>query len=181
MNDNVKTPEQLAQEAAALAERKQAEKAAQAEQKAAQKAANAERKAAEAAERKAQKEAEAEAKKAEREAGKAAAEAEKQAKREAAALAKEQGKADREAAKLASRMPEQNGVRMPKAETTTGQVWAKANELSANNGSPVSIGELKEHCSHINDNTIKTQYAQWRKFHGVVGRIVVEKVAATEV
>jgi hypothetical protein len=146
-----KTPEQLAAEA-------QAAKEAEAAKKAAEKAA-----AKEAAD----------AKKAEAKAAKAQASAEAKAKREAEAQAKKDAKAAAVANKEASKQPSQNDVRRPRPDSITGKVWALADELSASMGQPVPIANLSKACSDagINDSTIRTQYALWRKFHGITGRV----------
>lgn len=150
-----KTQEQLDAEAAASAQ-KQAEKEA---------------KAAAAAEAKA-------AKDAERAAKKAAAEAEKEAKkaeREAAKAAKEQAKLDAKAAKEASRQPEQNGIRRPGPEGLCGQVWGLADKLSQELGQAVPIANLLEDgaAAGLNPSNIRTEYARWKKFHGLTGRITL--------
>lgn len=150
-----KTQEQLDAEAAAAAQ-KQAEKEA---------------KAAAAAEAKA-------AKDAERSAKKAAAEAEKEAKRaerEAAKAAKEQAKLDAKAAREANRQPEQNGIRRPGPEGMCGQVWGLADSLSQQLGQAVPIANLLEAgvAAGLNPSNIRTEYARWKKFHGLSGRITL--------
>lgn len=155
-----KTQEQLDAEAAAKAQ-KQAEKEAK-------KAAAAEAKAA---------------KQAEREAKKAAAEAEKEAKkaeREAAKAAKEQAKLDAKAAKEASRQPEQNGIRRPGPDGLCGKVWTLADNLSASLGQAVPIANLLEAgvAQGLNPSNIRTEYARWKKFHGLTGRITAPEAAS---
>lgn len=113
-------------------------------------------------------------------AAKEAKEAEKAAKkkqREADAAAKKAAKEAKEAAKEASKQPEQNGVRRPKPNTKTGTVWAEADRMSLERQAPVAIGDLHPvlKAMGLNDHTIRTQYAHWRTFNGVAGRI--EKVA----
>lgn len=170
-----KTEEQIAAEAAAA---KQAEKEAKA-------AAAAEAKAAKAAERAAKKEA-AEAAKADK---KAAVEAEKAAKlqavedakaaKEAAKAAKAQAKLDAKAAKDAQRQPEQNGVRRPGPDGQCGKVWALADTLSAEMGQAVPIANLLKAGEEqgLNPSNIRTEYARWKKFHGLSGRIVAPAAA----
>ena len=160
---------------------------------AAQKQAEKEAKAVAAAEAKAAKQAEREAKKAaaeaEKEAGKAEREAAKQAKihakeaakaaKEAAKAAKEQAKADAKAAKAASRQPEQNGIRRPGPEGLCGRVWGLADELSATLGQPVPIANLLEagEAQGFNPSNIRTEYARWKKFHGLSGLITLPAAA----
>lgn len=165
MTDTTKTPEQLAAEAAANAK-------AQADAKAAEKAAKAQAKADE----KAKKDKE----KADAKAAKEAAAAEAKAKKEADAKAKADAKAAAAAQKEATKMPEQNGIRRPKPGTACGNVWAMADEMSSKLGQPVPIADLSKSASAagINDSTIRTQYALWRKFHGITGRVVAPAPAA---
>ena len=141
------TPEEMAAKAAekeAKAKERQAEREAEKADKAAKKAAEKERLAAERAALKQQKEAEREAKK-----------AELKAKREA------------------SKMPEQNGVRQPRPDTKTGEMWDLFNSKSTAEGRPIAISEVFDElvAKGHKTATIRTQYAFWRKFHGITGRI----------
>lgn len=151
MSENEKTEAQLAAEKAAAAAKKAEEKA---QAKAAKDAAKAEEKAKKDAEKLAAKEA--------KEAEKAA---KAQEKIEAAAAAK--------AAKQANKMPEANGVRRPKPETMCGQAWAVFDEVSAKNGAPASIKESLEiaKARGLNEGNVRVEYARWRKFFGITGRI----------
>jgi hypothetical protein len=164
-----KTPEQLAAEAAAAEAQKKADKEAadkvKAEKKAAADAIKAQKKAdADAA--KAKKAEEAAAKK-------AAAEKEKADKKAAA----EKAKADKEAAKAASKvqMPEQNGVRRPKPDGACGKAWAEMDRLSSVLGQPVPIATLLESTNKagLNEGNVRAEYARWRKFNGVTGRVTL--------
>lgn len=146
-----KTAEQLAAEQEAVAA-KQAEKEAAAAAKAADREAAA-------------------LKKAEEKAAKEAAKAEAAAAKAAA----------KEAAKASRQQPEQNGVRRPKPETQCGRIWDLADKLSNEIAAPVSIAVLMTEAHKnglLEDNTIKTQYARWRKFHGVVGRLAAPAAEA---
>ena len=168
MTENTeKTAEQIAEEKAALEAKKAAEKEAKEQAKAEAKA----KREAEAAERKAAREAEKEAKKAEREALREAKKAEREAE-----------KARIKAEKEANRMPEQNGVRRPKPETLCGQAWAIFDSVSQQNGEPASIGESMEisRAQGLNDGNVRAEYARWRKFHGITGRIAAPKVETAE-
>lgn len=162
-------PETDEQKAARLAAEKTAADAAKAEAKAkkdAEKLAAKQAREQAAADKKAAKDAEKAAKA-------QAAEADKAAK----AKAKEDAKAAAEAAKVSSKQPEQNGVRRPKPETICGKAWAIFDDTSRRNGSPASITETLPlgTSANINDATMRTQYAHWRKFHGVSGRIDAPK------
>jgi len=87
--------------------------------------------------------------------------------------AAERAKADREA----SRMPEQNGVRRPKPDTLCGKTWEIFDKVSGERGSPASIGEAMPlaQAQGLNDANTRTEYARWRKFHNVTGRIDAPK------
>ena len=151
-----KTEEQLAAEAAAAAQKKEQKAEAKRladEQKAAEKKAKAEAKAAEKA-------------------AKAKA-------REEAKAAKEAAKAEAAAKKEAERMPESNGVRRPKPETLCGKAWQIFDDISAKNGSPASIGESLEIAKEqgLNEGNVRAEYARWRKFFGVSGRIAAPSAA----
>ncbi len=155
------TDEQLAQaqaQAAAAAADPAAEAAAKAEQAAAKKKAAEEKKAADKAAR--------EEKKAADKAAREAKKAEAKAKKDAEAAAKK-------AAKDAAKQPEQNGIRRPKPGTDCGKLWEIFDSASAAKGAPAAISECKPKADAmgINEATCRTQYARWRKFHGVEGRV----------
>lgn len=159
---------------AAEAEAKAAAEALAAAENAAKLAARAEAKAkkdAEKAEKKAQKEGEKAAKKVELEAAKAAKEQEKVAK-----------KAEAEAKKAINVMPEQNGVRRPKPETLCGKAWAVMDEVSKSAGRPAAISEVLPITTEaqLNEGNVKAEYARWRKFNGVTGRVLAPKPVAAE-
>lgn len=159
---------------AAEAEAKAAAEAATAAENAAKLAARAEAKAkrdAEKAEKKAVKEAEKANKKVEAEAVKAAKEEEKAAK-----------KAEAEAKKAVNVMPEQNGVRRPKPETLCGKAWTVMDDVSKAAGRPAAISEVLPLTTEaqLNEGNVKAEYARWRKFNGVTGRVLAPKPAATE-
>ena len=170
------------------------------EQKTARLAAEAQAtKEADAAKAKADKEAAAATKKAEREAAALAKKTEREeaaklkaAERDAAKQAKEQAKveaakakeAEKEAAKAAAeeakkanQQPEANGIRRPKADGMCGKAWTIFDEVSRKNGAPASIGETLPIATSqgINEATVRTQYARWRKFFGISGRVEAPK------
>ena len=123
---------------------------------------------------------------AEKEAKAAARAAEKEAKAQAAAEAKAQKEAERaaklaekEAAKLAratEREPEQNGMRRPKPGTKTRAIWDLCDQLSTELQRPVAIAELRAAVPEgTNENMMRSQYAYWRKFFGITGRLEAPK------
>lgn len=67
-----------------------------------------------------------------------------------------------------------NGITRPGTNTTTGKVWAAADAITAaQNGVVAAIASVKAHqLTHgINSHTVKTQYARWRAYNGVKGRL----------
>lgn len=84
-------------------------------------------------------------------------------------------KAAREAAKEANRMPEQNGVRRPQPETSCGKAWALMDQISAKLGQPAPISHVLAIAGRhgLNTDTVKTQYARWKKFNNVTGRVAL--------
>lgn len=131
----------------------------------------------------AQKEATAAARKAEKEGKKAEREATKVAKKEAEAAVKEAAKSAKAAAKAAKdaekaasvtpAMPAQNGVTRPKSGTKCATVWdicdSTSNELRQ--PAPVENVMARALAAGLQPATIRTQYAHWKKFNGLVGRI----------
>lgn len=160
------------------AEAKAAEKeAAKAAKAAAAEEAKAKR-VAEAAEKKAAKDAEVEAKKAEKEAAKAAKEAEKKAKKaelEAKKQAKIEAAAATKAEKEAAKQPEQNGVRRRAPGSKCGRIWEICDTLSAQLGQPTPVKNVLDiaQAEGLHPTTIRCQYAHWKKFNGLEGRITL--------
>lgn len=68
---------------------------------------------------------------------------------------------------------QQNNVTRPAENTTCGKIWATADAISLATHGVCPIAALKEHADikSINDHTVKTQYAKWRQFNGIVGRL----------
>lgn len=68
---------------------------------------------------------------------------------------------------------QQNGVTRPGEATTCGKIWATADAISVATHGVCPVAALKEHpaMKGINDHTIKTQYAKWRAFNGITGRL----------
>lgn len=119
----------------------------------------------------------AEAKKAE----KAQKEAEAKAKKEAEKAEKEAQKAAKIAAKEANKMPKANDVRRPKPDTLCGKAWAIFDSLSASTGVPATIGDSLKVASEqgLNEGNVRAEYARWRKFFGVSGRLSAPKATKT--
>jgi hypothetical protein len=79
--------------------------------------------------------------------------------------------------KIERNRPEANGVKRPSAGTVCDQVWQIATELSNGDEKPSTrIATLSEvvkasEAKGINKFTARTQYARWRVFHGITGRL----------
>lgn len=81
--------------------------------------------------------------------------------------------AAKEAKANAEKMPEQNGVRRPKPDTLCGKAWALFDECSRRLASPVPVNFALTLAPNfgLNEGNVKTEYARWKKFNGVEGRI----------
>jgi hypothetical protein len=68
---------------------------------------------------------------------------------------------------------QRNGITRPAVETLCGKIWAACDELSGTSHGVATIAALKIHPAvvSVNGHTIKTQYARWRQFNGVTGRL----------
>ena len=75
------------------------------------------------------------------------------------------------------KMPEQNGVRQPRPGTNCAKIWDLAAKMSDERNAPVAVGDLLEvaEAQGFAAATVKTQYARWRKFHGIEGRVESDK------
>ncbi len=95
----------------------------------------------------------------------------KRVEREAEKVRKAAEKAEK---RESQKMPEQNGTRRPKEGTTTGRVWQIADTISGELKAPASRQAVLDVAlaEGINRHTVVTQYSCWRKFNGVVGRVV---------
>ena len=197
-----KTLAEKAEKASAAA----AEKAVKAAAAVSEKAAKAERLAAEKTEKEAKAKIEADAAAAAAAevamaegAAKLQAEATAKLKKEADAAAAIQAKAqkasakseasakkqaDKEAAvatKLANKMPEQNGITRPRPTGKCGRAWALMDAMSKELGAPVAIADLlvRSNAAGLNPSMTRSNYAVWRKFNSVTGRVIpVAKQAA---
>lgn len=98
---------------------------------------------------------------------------------EAKAAAKAAAKAEEQRlkaeAKAANAMPKQNGITRPRPDTACGNAWALMDQLSAKLAQPVPISILLQAAEQkgLNYDTVKTQYARWKKFNGIEGRVAI--------
>lgn len=96
----------------------------------------------------------------------------KKAQKEAEAAEKKRLKAEE---KAANAMPKQNDITRPRPDTACGNAWALMDQLSAKLAQPVPISILLQAAEQkgLNYDTVKTQYARWKKFNGIEGRVAV--------
>jgi hypothetical protein len=54
-------------------------------------------------------------------------------------------------------------------------VWALADQLSANLGTPVPAADLVTAgtAAGLNPSNVRAEYASWKKFHGLTGRLAL--------
>lgn len=72
-------------------------------------------------------------------------------------------------------LEERNGVRKPRAVNGAGnvpatrRVWDIADALAQQNGEPPTVAQVREQglAEGLNNATISTQFARWRKYWGV--------------
>lgn len=76
--------------------------------------------------------------------------------------------------------PEQNGVRRPAAGGKTRVPWDIADRVSAEVRRPATRKEVVDAAiaAGCNPSMAQSQYARWRKFHGIEGRVAAPAPAA---
>jgi hypothetical protein len=80
-------------------------------------------------------------------------------------------------------MPTQNGIRRPGASGKCGRAWALMDEMSKKLRGPVAVADLlvQSDLLGLNPSMTRSNYAVWRKFNNVVGRVQpVAKVEANK-
>jgi hypothetical protein len=65
------------------------------------------------------------------------------------------------------------GITRPSPGTITRRVWDAADEISAKLATSAPISLVKAVLPMVNDHTVKTQYARWRLYNGITGRIAL--------
>lgn len=98
----------------------------------------------------------------------AAKKAAREAEREAKKLA-------REAERAKTAMPKQNDITRPRPETSCGRAWELMDTLRERLGqaAPISVVLEAAQSRDLNHDTVKTQYARWKKFNGISGRVTL--------
>ncbi len=97
------------------------------------------------------------------------------AKKAAKDAEKAEEKRLKEEQKAKNAMPNQNGITRPRPDTACGNAWALMDQLSEKLKQPVPISILLQAAEqkNLNYDTVKTQYARWKKFNGIEGRVAV--------
>ena len=73
--------------------------------------------------------------------------------------------------KIEKDRPEQNGLKRPSAGSTCAIIWDTCDEISKTSGHTCTSAELFNALQGYNECTLRTQYARWRHFNGITGRL----------
>ena len=98
-----------------------------------------------------------------------------EAKKNAKEAEKAEARRLKEEEKAKNAMPKQNDITRPRPDTACGAAWALMDQLSEKLKQPVPISILLQAAEQkdLNHDTVKTQYARWKKFNGIEGRIAM--------
>lgn len=66
---------------------------------------------------------------------------------------------------------EQNGLKRPSKGSTCAIIWDTCDRITSEKGSTCTSAELFNALQGYNDCTLRTQYARWRQFNGITGRL----------
>lgn len=113
--------------------------------------------------------------KAARDAAKKAEADEKDRKRKEEQAAKEAEAERKKAEKEAKREPEQNGVRKPSVGTLCRAAWDIFDAVSVSLGQPAPISFVLQVGVDrgLNEANLKAEYARWKKYNGIEGRVSI--------
>lgn len=67
--------------------------------------------------------------------------------------------------------PEQNGLKRPSKGSTCCIIWDTCDKITAQKESTCTSAELFNALQGYNECTLRTQYARWRQFNGITGRL----------
>ena len=67
--------------------------------------------------------------------------------------------------------PEQNGVKRPSAGSTCAIIWDTCDRITSEQVHTCTSAELFNALQGYNECTLRTQYARWRQFNGITGRL----------
>ena len=66
---------------------------------------------------------------------------------------------------------EQNGLKRPSKGSICAIIWDTCDRITSEQGSHCTSAELFNALQGYNECTLRTQYARWRQFHGITGRL----------
>lgn len=67
--------------------------------------------------------------------------------------------------------PEQNGLKRPSKSSTCCIIWDTCDRITSEKAATCTSAELFNALQGYNDCTLRTQYARWRQFNGITGRL----------
>lgn len=67
--------------------------------------------------------------------------------------------------------PEQNGLKRPSKGSTCCIIWDTCDKITSEKAATCTSAELFNALQGYNDCTLRTQYARWRQFNGITGRL----------
>lgn len=67
--------------------------------------------------------------------------------------------------------PEQNGLKRPSAGSTCAIIWDTCDRITNETEHTCTSAELFNALQGYNECTLRTQYARWRQFNGITGRL----------
>ena len=67
--------------------------------------------------------------------------------------------------------PEQNGLKRPSKGSTCCIIWDTCDRITSEKAATCTSAELFNALQGYNDCTLRTQYARWRQFNGITGRL----------
>lgn len=67
--------------------------------------------------------------------------------------------------------PEQNGLKRPSAGSTCAIIWDTCDRITSEQAHTCTSAELFNALQGYNECTLRTQYARWRQFNGITGRL----------
>lgn len=67
--------------------------------------------------------------------------------------------------------PEQNGLKRPSKGSTCCIIWDTCDQITSEKAATCTSAELFNALQGYNDCTLRTQYARWRQFNGITGRL----------
>lgn len=73
--------------------------------------------------------------------------------------------------KIEQNREERNGLKRPSKGSTCEIIWRTCDQITETKGSSCTSGELFQALPGYNDCTLRTQYARWRQFNGITGRL----------